>query len=243
MKLFSNIPRLARRKAVLIASLALLAAQATPSLAEPPQRTITVYADGIASATPDMALLRLGVLSHAATAKEALNNNGATMQQIVNKLKASNIADTDMQTSNLSIFEDTDKNNSAKIIGYAARNEITVKIHDLSTIGKIYDEAVAAGANNNSALSFVNADDTKYVTEARIKAVKEAFSQAQILAKAAGVKLGPIISLVEETVEPPLRLTRNLSLLAGAASASTTTIEKGQIDYKATVNANFAIAP
>ncbi len=59
---------------------------------------IWVSGQGEASAPPDLAILNMGVEAFAATVAEARSNGAAAMEQVLDLLKASGIADRDIQT-------------------------------------------------------------------------------------------------------------------------------------------------
>ena len=59
---------------------------------------IWVSGQGEASAPPDLAILNIGVEAFAATVAEARSNGAAAMAQVLEQLKASGIADRDIQT-------------------------------------------------------------------------------------------------------------------------------------------------
>ena len=67
------------------------------------ERTIAVMGHASVSAEPDIAHLNLGVISEAATARDALAANSTAMRTIVDTLKAQGIAPKDIQTANFSI--------------------------------------------------------------------------------------------------------------------------------------------
>jgi hypothetical protein len=84
---------------------------------------------------------------------------------------------------------------------YRVNNTVDVTLHDMSKIGPVLDTAVAAGANNVWGINF-GLDSTDAVeAQAREKAVADARSRAQTLAKLQGLSLGPVVS-VSEVVGP-----------------------------------------
>lgn len=80
---------------------------------------------------------------------------------------------------------------------YRVSNTVDVTLHDMSRIGPVLDTAVAAGANNVWGINF-GFDKTDAVeAQAREKAVADARSRAQTLAKLQGLSLGPVVSVSE----------------------------------------------
>lgn len=80
---------------------------------------------------------------------------------------------------------------------YRVSNTVDITLHDMSRIGPVLDTAVAAGANNVWGVNF-GFDKTDAVeAQAREKAVADARSRAQTLAKLQGLSLGPVVSVSE----------------------------------------------
>ncbi len=80
---------------------------------------------------------------------------------------------------------------------YRVSNTVDVTLHDMSKIGPVLDKAVEAGANNVWGINF-GLDKTDAVeAQAREKAVADARSRAQTLAKLQGISLGPVVSVSE----------------------------------------------
>ena len=75
-----------------------LAAKAQET-AKPRESTIVVTGEGTAEMAPDMALIDLGVVKDAKTAREALDANNKAMADILAALKEAGIAERDLQTS------------------------------------------------------------------------------------------------------------------------------------------------
>jgi uncharacterized protein YggE len=187
---------------------ALVAALAFPvaTLAEAPVAQISVTGEGRVDAVPDMATVSLGVTTQGATAAEALAANSAAVQAMLDRLTAAGIAARDIQTTGLSLnplWSNYDSSPVQKIEGYAASNMVTVRVRALDGLGGVLDAAVTDGANTLSGLSFGLADPEPALREARAKAVQDARARAEVLAGAAGVKLGRVLSITEGGLAGP----------------------------------------
>ncbi|MBN9025487.1 SIMPL domain-containing protein [Kaistia sp. MMO-174] len=188
------------RTAILASTL--LAAFAAPALAQsaPQPPTLTVFADGSATAAPDIAIVTLGVVSEAATAKDALAANATDMNAVISAITGAGIATKDIATSGLSVnpvYSDPSKdpNGQARVTGYRVQNQVTVKIRDLAKSGPLLDQVVSAGANRVTGIDF-DIDQATSLRDAAMKAaITEARRRAELMAEAAGVKLGPIQSI------------------------------------------------
>ena len=138
-------------------SLALAASIALPVAAyaegAAPQRRIVVLGEGEAAVAPDMALLSLSVMREAMSAREALDANNKAMAEVIAAMKASGVADRDLQTAGVQIsprYDYVNKPNGtqeAKLAAYQVTNTLSVRVRDLARTGEILDKSVSLGVN------------------------------------------------------------------------------------------------
>jgi uncharacterized protein YggE len=76
---------------------------------------------------------------------------------------------------------------------------VTLKIRNLDKLQEVLGKVVSAGSNSMSGLTFSVSDPEKYLADARKKAIADARVRAETFTKAAGVELGPLISMIEQT--------------------------------------------
>jgi uncharacterized protein YggE len=184
------------------ATLACLIA-AVPAMAADEPHLITVTGQGVAKAAPDEAVLTAGVQTNARTAADALAANARAMNAVFATLKSAGIPDKDIQTSGFSVQplypQGPNGTSSAapRIIGYQVSNSVTVIVEDLGKTGATLDALVASGANSIGGIAFTIKNPKPLLNDARAAAVADAMARAQVLAKAAGITLGPITSISE----------------------------------------------
>lgn len=192
----------------LVLALGLAAPALTPAWADGSAGQITVTGQASVAVTPDMATISLGVTTIGATASAALAANSAAVQAVMDRLTAAGIEARDIQTSNLSIspnYSSYDSNQVPQIQNYTASNMVTVVIREIDRTGAVLDQVVQDGANTLNGLTFGLAEPRPAEDEARKAAVADAKARATLLATAAGVTLGPIVSISEGGgVMPPL---------------------------------------
>ncbi|PYS75791.1 MAG: hypothetical protein DMF66_18325 [Acidobacteria bacterium] len=82
-----------------------------------------------------------------------------------------------------------------RILGYEARNSVTVTTQALDNVGAIIDAATRAGANSVEGVSFILREGNGARGQALADASKQAMSKAQAMAQALG---GRITRVVEE---------------------------------------------
>ena len=95
-----------------------------------PQRRIIVLGEGQAAVAPDMALLSLSVMREAMSAREALDANNKAMAEVIAAMKASGVADRDLQTAGVQIsprydyVNKPDGTQEAKLAAYQVTNTL-----------------------------------------------------------------------------------------------------------------------
>lgn len=230
----------------------LLAMQSTNSLAhdvKAERSIISVSGTAKANVAPDMAVLSLGVLRQAKTARLALDENNKAMAEVLASMKEAGIEERDLQTSNFSIRPRYEhfrpKKGQAqkppRIVGYAVSNNLTVRVRDLTKVGDVLDRSVSLGANNGGNIRFTNDNPKAAISIARAKAMKDALNKAEVLSKAAGASLGPIISIDENFSRPRPQPMARGGMMADVAMERSVPIAAGENSYSVTVNVRWEI--
>ncbi len=226
------------------------AAPLTPVAAqEAPKRTISVSATGTVTAEPNIAVVTMGVLTEAKTARAALSANTKAMGALIDQLVAQEIAKKDLQTSNFSVQpryvypkrSSDGLQRPPRVVGYTVSNQLTAIVRNLDSLGEVLDKAVSTGSNQIQGLRFSIDKPGPLRDEARKRAVSRAVARAKLLAEAAGVTLGPIMSMSESGgVRPPQPVARGRVLAAEAADAPVP-VARGEQELSATVNITWAL--
>lgn len=146
-------------------------------------RWINVTGIGKVSASPDLAILRMGVLSTGKTAKSATDINNASILKIFDVLEELGVDEEHYETARFQITPQRQyrKGLPPIVTSYQVSNIIVVRIYDLDRVGEIMQTTVDAGGNNFESLSFALDDNEEYVEEARVRAMKDALNKAEIL--------------------------------------------------------------
>jgi uncharacterized protein len=203
------------------------------------RRTITGTATGKVEGVPDTLTVTLGVESRAPSAQAALAQNSDRSTKVIEALKASGVVPKDLQTTQLSL--NPTFNRQGRIDGYSVSNLVTAKVRDVANGGAVVDAAAAqAGDDIRVQGVALSIEDTgKLVAAARTDAVKRARTQARQLARAAGVRLGPVEKITERRAATSgMELQELRAFDAAAASAP---IEAGSQELTVDVTVVFAI--
>jgi uncharacterized protein YggE len=201
-------------------------------------KLVTVTGEATVAVAPDAAVIRLGVSSQDKTAREASESNAKQMVAVLAAIKDSGIADRDIQTSRLSLQPqyDSNKSGTARLTGFQASNQVTVKIRDIDRLPALLDRAIAAGANEMSGIEFVVSEQSKLLDHARDDAIADAHRKAELYAKAAGARLGHVVAISEEGSASPPRPMQTLR--AGAVP-----IAPGEQTLKVMITVSYELVP
>ena len=239
-----------KTKTIFVAAVALLALVLSAcgpttinQAAQPVVHTLSVTGTGESNLVPDIAYIYLGVHTEKPAASEAMDENNAQTQKMIDALTNFGIAKKDIRTTNFSIWP-TDKYDpqtgtptGEKV--YSVDNTVYVTVRDLKKLGDLLDTVVAAGANTVNSIQFDVADKEAAIKSARADAVKDAEKQANELASSAGVTLGEIQFIGFSDSQPfPVFDGKG----GGAAvAADSVPIQPGQLTLTATVSVTYAI--
>ncbi len=186
-------------------------------------RTISVRGVGQAAAVPDQATMIVGVETEAEIAEDALAENSAQMQSVIDALLNEGIAEEDLQTRRVSLrprYQEVRPEEGPpvrEIVGYTASNTVEVTVRDLEPLGELLDIAIRAGGNRIQSVRFELSDPTELMGEAREAAWIDAREKAEQLVGLAGAQLGPVQSIDEQTRTP--RPVQEVAVEAEAADA------------------------
>src|SRR5690349_19510018 len=104
--------------------------------------------------TPDQATLSAGVVTQAATAQDAANQNATLTDAMIAKLKGVLGTKGSIQTLYYSISPRYSNTQPPTIVGYTVTNTVQVLSTDVNLVGPLIDAANAAGGNNINGPSF-----------------------------------------------------------------------------------------
>lgn len=203
-------------------------------------KTIQVTGTGTVSAAPDQALLSLAVETRAATATAATTENAAIMTKVYSALASMGISNDSIQTTSYSLTpiysNPVNQSITPSIIGYDAVNTIQVTLTNLNSVGKVLDQALAAGANQVQGITFTlsNAAQATIEKQALQQALQDADNQAKATAAALGVTIVGPISVSPGYVFQPVSYNR-----LTAAPEAQTPIQPGTLQVTATVQVTY----
>lgn len=235
-------------KAVLLVALALAA---SPALAgeERPAGTVSVIGHAQSETAPDFASIEIGVEAKAATPGDALDGTSAAARKLIALAAEFGVPEGEIGTTAVNLQPVTrmvrqpDGTAVEKPDGYRAANQVRIRLADMGKLGDLMRRALDAGANRIEGISFGLKDPDAAQAALRVAAVKDALTQARLLAEAAGVKLGPVISIQSPPREERAPMAFAAPMRAKARGGAPVPLVAGSIAASAEVAAVFAVVP
>lgn len=213
------------------------------------QTGIWVTGEGKVAATPDVAIVTLGINAQSKTVSEAQTQASEAMNRVMKALTDNGInKDKDIQTQRFSISQVTRWNkdtNTNDVIGYAVSNMVVAKVRDLGATGKVIDAVAAAGGDLTriNSIGFSIDDPAPYYKQARDKALADALNRAKQIAGGMDIKLGKATYISEGSlyVPPPSYRTFDNTMGAAPAAMAPTPVSAGELQVTLSLQAVFAI--
>ena len=198
---------------------------------------------------PNYAEISISVETKAKEADAAAKENAEVSTTVVNTIKS--IIDTkkgdSIETVNYNLSPQyTYKDGKSHLTGYAVYNTVKIKMRDIKSVSAVIDEAMKAGANRVSNLNFGFDEEGLVCNELYAKATKNAYSQAQSVAKAIGSEVTGARSINTNCyIEGNSNHVRLYNKAMGASladsSAESTPIEAKTLKVRATIDGTFNI--
>ncbi|HEX8126334.1 MAG TPA: SIMPL domain-containing protein [Allosphingosinicella sp.] len=203
------------RLAGLAAALALaalptgVAAQAVPVALAPGEVLLQVHAYGSHPARPDVMTITAGVVTTAASAREAMAANSALAGRIIDAVRSHGVEARDAKTTEISVqprFEEMSEDEeerarrvgrAPRILGYVASNRLELRLRDLAKAPDLIDALFAAGANSVDGPRFSLSDPAPAERLARRAAVAAARQEADTYAEALGMRVSRVLRVSE----------------------------------------------
>jgi uncharacterized protein YggE len=136
-------------------------AQTEPTPFPSREKTISVTGQASTFVEPDRLNINFGVEVQKPTAKEALDENSAKMNQVIDAIKSAGINDDEISTSQFSIYpvyESYQEKETGiykqRLTGYSVSNIIHIKTAKMDLVSGIIDAAVDSGVNRVDSVWF-----------------------------------------------------------------------------------------
>ena len=196
--------------------------------------SLTVTGRGSVTAIPDIAIIRLGVMSTGDNLSFIQEENARTSQMIIDGLRQMGV--DDIKTYQYIVDKQYDYENGNRIDrGYFVRNILEIRTDMLDMTGTIIDTAVSLGANLIELITFEVSATDNYYLEALNIALHKATDKARSIANEFGAMLNALPIRIVENSSSPTPISRTFF----GEGQYTTPIEPGTTQIEASVILEF----
>jgi hypothetical protein len=202
---------------------------------KPMAPSVTVTGEGLVTMEPDLAEIEIGVVSDAKTAPLAGKENAAKLARVIAEMKKLLGPGDEIKTIGYSLspnYRHPKEGGKPEITGYTATNIVRLRTGGLQKVGSLIDAATQSGANRIQRLVFTLKDEDAAKREALRNAAAKAKAKAEDMARALGLKIARVLSVVEseQGFQPMMRGRAEMAM-----QAVQTPVETGPIEVRAVV--------
>ncbi len=187
----------------LLTTLTIYAFMATPLQAQDATpRTITMSGYGSSWGIPDQATLNFSINTTRPDPTDSMSANSEIMKRLIDKLKASGIAENDLETSGFSIspaYKQTEEGRTLfdQVVGYQVKNGLNATIQNADRVGEIIQLTASDKDVQLDSVSFNLSSFKEQHVIARGKALEDARKKAEQIAALSNSELGDIVKVSE----------------------------------------------
>lgn len=215
-------------------------------------RSFSVSGEGEVVAVPDVAEFSFSVITEGGTDLESLQKeNTKKVNAAIGFVKEAGVDDKDIKTESYRVspryqyhdLKETGLRPPPEIVGYSISQSVGVKVRDFEIVGGLLSGVIGAGANSVSDLKFTIDDENELKNEARKLAIAQAEEKAKLIAKAAGFRVGRIISISENFYAPfyGRPMMESIAFDTGKDMAPEPIIEPGSEEVKINITLRYEI--
>jgi len=158
---------------------------------------ITVFGSAIERVSPDFASIRASVSCIEQKPGDAFSKAKQSARSVTDYLRSALVREFGMSRASLTRELQHIVGAPPKFIGYRATIAFRIIVSELDLVDEITDSIIKFGASQIELLSFGTSRLREFREKARRLAVTAAFEKATNYCNAAGVLLGPVISIVD----------------------------------------------
>lgn len=209
------------------------------------RRTIEVSGEATVRVEPDMAVVRLGVVSHDEHPEEARRLNAEAAREALNAVRELGVEERliRMETLRLQprrVYDPEHRRHREE--GFEAVRVIVVELEDLELLPTLIAEVVERGANRLEQVRYDLRDRSGPRNEALRDALTNARENARLMAETLDVELGRVVRISEQQLSVPYRALRlDGRLDMEAATPEPEAYAPGEIEVEATVQVIFEL--
>lgn len=229
-----------------VAAMALLGAGAHAQAPEQP-RVIVVNGQGEVMAEPDRATVTLGVEARKPKMEDARAEVTRTVDAVLKLTREMKIDQKLVRATRINVQPEYNWEPGARerqLLGYYVSRQVEIELRDLEKLGQLLERAADLGVNQMGDPRLDSSRRQDLAREALAKAVADARSNAEVVAKAAGATLGQPRMIQANTgfdPGPPVPMQR--MAMDAASEKAAGTYQQGEMKFSATVNVQYDLVP
>ena len=212
-------------------------------------RTVSVSGEGSATAEPDRATVRFGVVTQADEAEAAREQNAAAASRAMNTVRELGIPERQIQMETLRLQPRREYNREKRTYeerGFEAIRQVVVEVDSLDLLPTLIARVVQQGANRLDGVRYDVQDRDAVRNEALRAAATNARAKAQLLAETLGVRLGAVRQISEQRFDfpqPQFRALQAEAMAKADAEPEPDAYAGGEIEVSADVQVTFDLVP
>jgi uncharacterized protein YggE len=155
--------------------------------------TVTVTGEAKTTQKNQIASFNAGVNVIKTNKDEAVTEVNQKMDALIKAVKSFGIAETDIKTQNMSVYQQQDPSQPKVNGNWSVNNSVEITLRNIDKVNELTDLLNKSGANNVYGPNF-RIDDTNSIEKTLYDAaIQDAKDKATLIAKASGRKLGKVI--------------------------------------------------
>jgi uncharacterized protein len=234
-----------RRIAAAIGACTLLGLAAPAAQADDDPRVVVVSGQGEVRAQPDRATVTLGVLARRPTVEAARQEANRVQAALLAVARGLQIPDAQVRATRINVSPEYTWNEAKRqreFAGYLVQRQIVVDLRDIEKLGPLMEKGLSAGANDVQEPVLDSTRRKDLERDALVLAVEDARRNAEVLARAVGMAVGPARNVQGNGFSPgppmPMAMARR-DVAAAAPVESAQTYQTGELVFGATANVTF----
>jgi len=217
------------------------------AFADAPPRMIAVSGEAREEVQPDQAVLSGQLVSKAKKLSAAKEENDKLANRLLAIAKQFDIPKDKISASNVYISPEyvwNQAQNKQDQVGYIVTRNLSITMDKLDVHERVLSALIDNGIDQVNGVNFTLAHPEALADKLRVKAVKNARARAEMMAEAAGAKLGKVIMISAGGAMPPpmpMMEGRMLMAMSKAADSAPAPSLPGVITFQENVSVTFEL--
>jgi uncharacterized protein YggE len=212
-------------------------------------RIISVSGQAEIQAEPDRAVLTLGIEARKPKMEDARAEVTKAVEAVMKLTRDLKIEQKYVRTTRINVQPEYNWDGNARernLIGYYVTRQVEIELRDLEKLGQLVEKSIDLGVNQLGDPRLDSSKRRELEREAMSKAVADARLNAEVIAKAAGARLGPprTISASSGFMPPPMPMMKaNMARMEAAADSAAGSYQSGQMGFNGQVQVEYDLIP